>query len=322
LVWEFFFFGSFLCVAATNIYLLLIGRALQGIGFASASGVAAPAVCDVYTGQDLVKAFSYIGMTMAVMPVVAPLLGGYLQYYFNWRASFVFLLGYAVIIFMMFFIWFPETNKRVRQSNIHPYNIIKNYISIICHPRYLGFAFCQVFIFAGEISYAITAPFLLQNQLGLNAVQNGWLILVTVCGFLCGSFFSKILCKKFSVTQLSLFGGITSVCGAFAMLLIALITKMSVLTIILPMILYMYGVGLIYPNAGAACMECFPEKTGSVASLGGMLSLGIGGIITTFVASLHITSQLRLGCVLLFLALLSLSMLWLVMYQSWSRSQH
>jgi len=85
-----FFFGSLLCVAATHIYLLLIGRALQGIGFASASGVAAPAICDVYTGQDLVRAFLYIGMTMAAMPVVAPLLGGYLQYYFNWRASFIF----------------------------------------------------------------------------------------------------------------------------------------------------------------------------------------------------------------------------------------
>jgi len=212
----------------------------------------------------------------------------------------------------MFFTWFPETNKHVRQSNIHSYNIIKNYISISCHPRYLGFAFCQVFIFSGEISYAITAPFLLQNKLGLNAVQNGWLILVTVCGFLCGSFSSKILCKKFSIAQLSLLGGITSVCGAFAMLLIAFIKKMSVLTIILPMILYMYGVGLIYPNAGAGCMRCFPEKTSSVASLGWMLSLGIGGLITTIVTSLHITNQLTLAFVLLFLALLSSSMLWLV----------
>jgi Bcr/CflA subfamily drug resistance transporter len=304
--------GSILCVAATNIYLLLIGRALQGVGFASASGVAAPAVCDVYTGQDLVKAFSYIGMTMAVMPVVAPVLGGYLQHYFNWHAPFVFLLVYSVLVFTLFFKWFPETNKRTRQNSIHPWHIVKNYISIMGHSRYLGFAFCSVFIFSGEISYVITAPFLLQTKLGVSAVQNGWLILVTVAGFLCGSFSSKILCKNFSITQLSLLGCIAAVSGAALMLLLALFMQMSVLTIVLPMMLYMYGVGLVYPNAGAGCMGCFPEKTGFVASLGGMLSLGIGGVITSLVASLHIISQLPLACVLLGLALLALAMLWLV----------
>lgn len=307
-----FICGSILCVAATNIYLLLIGRALQGAGFASASGVAAPAVCDVYTGQDLVKAFSYIGMTMAVMPVVAPVLGGYLQHYFNWHAPFVFLLIYGILIFSLFFKWFPETNKRTKQNSIHPWHIIKNYISIMGHSRYLGFAFCSVFIFAGEISYMITAPFLLQTKLGVNAVQNGWLILVTVAGFLCGSFSSKILCKNFSITQLSLLGCFAAVSGATLMLLLAIFTQMSVLTIVLPMILFMYGVGLVYPNAGAGCMGCFPEKTGFVASLGGMLSLGIGGVITSFVASLHIASQLPLAFVLLVLALLALIMLWLV----------
>ena len=307
-----FIFGSILCVAASNIYLLLIGRALQGAGFASASGVAAPTVCDVYTGKDLVKAFSFVGMAMALMPVVAPVFGGYLHHYFNWRAPFIFLLAYGIMIFVLFFKWFPETNKTMRQCSIHPIHIIKNYISILCHSRYLGFIFCSVFIFAGEISYVITAPFLLQTKLGLSAVQNGWLMLVTVGGFLCGSFSSKVLCQKFSVEQLSLVGCIVSVSGAFAMLLLALITKMSVLTIVIPMMLYMYGVGLIYTNAGAGGMSCFPEKTGFVASLGGMLSLGIGGLITTFVASLNITSQLPLAFVLLTLALVSVSMLWLV----------
>ena len=304
--------GSILCVLAANVYLLLIGRALQGIGFASASGVAAPTVSDVYSGQELVKAFSYIGMTMAVMPIVAPVLGGYLQYYFNWHAPFFFLLGYGALMFVLFYKWFPETNKLVKQNSIHPLHIIKNYISIIRYPKYVGFAFCSVFIFSGEISYVITAPFLFQNKLGLNALQNGWLILMTVGGFLSGSLSSKILCERFRIVQLSLFGCIVSISGALAMLLFSLTVKMSILTIVLPIMLYMYGAGLIYCNAGAGCMGCFPEKTGSVASLGGMLSLGIGGIISTFVASLHITSQLPLAGVLLTLSLLSLSMLWLV----------
>lgn len=307
-----FVIGSALCVVASNIYLLLVGRALQGAGYASASGVAAPAVCDVYSGQDLVKAFSYVGMAMALMPIVAPLLGGYLQHYFNWHAPFIFLFIYGLGLFIFFYKWFPETNKLIKQSSIHPLEIIKNYVAIIKYPRYLGFIFCSVFIFCGEISYVITAPFLFQTKLGLSAVQNGWLIIVTVAGFCCGSFSSKLLCKKLNVATLSLFGCFAAISGALIMLLLALFFPMSVITIISPMTFFMYGVGLVYPNAGAGCMECFPQKTGSVASLGGMLSLGIGGIITSIIASLHINSQLSLAGVLLILALLSLLMLALV----------
>lgn len=307
----FFMGGSILCATATNIYLLLIGRALQGVGYASAGGVAAPAVCDVYTGKDLVKAFSYIGMSMALVPIIAPVIGGYLQHYFNWRAPFIFLLAYGAFLFIMFFKWFPETNKSLKQSSIHPLNIIRQYFTIATHRQYLGFAFCSVFIFCGEISFAIIEPFLLQTKLGLSAIQNGWLVLITIGGFLCGSFSSKILCKKFSLIALSFLGGIIAFIGALVMLLLALVIPMSVLTIVLPMMLFMYGVGLVYPNAGAGCMGCFPDKTGLVASFGGMLSLGLGGMITTFVASLHIDSQLPLAYVLLILALLSTAALWL-----------
>ncbi|MCL5260834.1 MAG: multidrug effflux MFS transporter [Gammaproteobacteria bacterium] len=308
-----FISGSILCVVATNIYILLIGRALQGAGYASASGVAAPAVCDVYSGQELVKVFSYVGMAMALVPIIAPLLGGYLQHYFNWQAPFIFLLVYGVSLFILFYKYFPETNKSIKQGNIHPLHIVKTYLGIIKHPRYLGFIFCSVFIFCGEISYVITAPFLFQTKLGLSAIQNGWLIIVTVAGFSCGSFSSKLLCKKFNVVMLSVLGSVAAISGAFAMLLLALFFPMSVITIILPMIFFMYGVGLVYPNTGVGCMECFPQQTGSVASLGGMLSLGIGGVITSTVANLHIDSQLSLACVLLVLAVISLLALLLLL---------
>lgn len=304
--------GSIFCATATNMGFLLVGRALQGVGYASASGVAAPAVCDVYSGQELVRAFSYVGMSMAVMPIIAPVLGGYLQHYFNWRGPFIFLVFYAIALFALFYKWFPETNKSRRKGRLHLLDIIKNYISILRSKRYLGFIFCSVFIFAGEITYVITAPFLLQTKLGINPVQNGWLILITVSGFLGGSFSSKVFCKRFNVSQLSALGCVIAVVAALIMLVLAIVVHPSILTLVLPMMFYLYGIGLIYPNAGAGAMACFPEKTGFVAALGGMLSLGIGGMLTTVITRLHLTTQTSLAAILLILGLLSLSVLSLV----------
>jgi len=86
-----FIAGSVFCVTAVNIYWLLFGRVLQGFGFASATGFSAPSISDTFAGEELIRAYSYTGMAMAITPIIAPVIGGYLQHYFNWRAPFMFL---------------------------------------------------------------------------------------------------------------------------------------------------------------------------------------------------------------------------------------
>lgn len=297
--------GSALCMFAPNIYVLLIGRVLQGIGFASAGAVAAPALSDIYSGDELVKAYSYVGMSMAVAPVVAPVIGGYLQQYFNWHAPFIFLFLYIATIWVLFYRYFPETKKTLRQGSIHPLEITKNYLSILKNAKYVGYVLCMIFVLTGEIFYVVNAPFLLQNKLGLSPVQNGWAIIVTVGGMLIGSFASNKLCKKFSINQLLFIGGVTSIIGAGAMLLFALFSTLTVTSIVVPMMFYMLGAGMIYPNAIGGCMACFPEKTGAAASLSGMLELLVTGLIATAGVYLQSIDQLALAIILVFTSILA-----------------
>lgn len=303
-----FVVGGILCMFASNIYLLLIGRALQGIGFASACGVAAPAACDTHSGENLIKAFSYVGMAIAITPVVAPVLGGYLQHAFGWHAPFVFLFLYAVTIFCLFFKYFPETNKALKQSSIHPVQVIKTYFLMLGNLRYLGFLICLIFVFAGEIYYIINAPFLLQNKLGFSPVQNGWLVLITVAGFLTGTFSSTKLCKRFSVMQLLSLGCAIALFGTAGMLVTALFWKMTVITIVVPMMFYMLGAGLIYPNAIGGCVSCFPEKTGAACALAAAFNQGIGGLVATLATQVSVNTLLPLALVLfIFTALTSVT---------------
>lgn len=297
--------GGIFCMFAVNIYLLLIGRALQGIGFASACGVAAPAASDTHSGENLIKAFSYVGMAIAITPVVAPVLGGYLQHSFGWHAPFIFLFLYAVTIFCLFFKYFPETNKALKQSSIHPVQVIKTYFLMLGNLRYLGFLICLIFVFSGEIYYVINAPFLLQNKLGLTPVQNGWLVLVTVAGFLTGTFSSTKLCKRFSVMQLLLLGCAISFFGTAGMLMAALFWKMTVISIVVPMMFYMLGAGLIYPNAIGGCVSCFLDKTGAACSLAAAFNQGIGGLVATLATQVPVNTLLPLAGVLFGFALLT-----------------
>lgn len=301
-----FILGSMFCVASANIYWLLFGRALQGFGFASATGFSAPSISDTFASEELIKAYSYTGMAMAITPIIAPVLGGYLQSYFDWHAPFVFLLLYSLVLFILFYKYFPETNKRLKATSIHPLEILKSYLKILCSSKYFSFILCVVLIFSGEILYVITAPFLLQTKLGVTPIQNGWLILFTVGGFVIGTFSSSKICEMFSRTKLLFMGCMICITAATVMLVLSLFTKMSVPTIIVPMMFYMIGAGIVYPSGFSGCMTCFPEKSGAASSLTFTLQQGVAGLIATIGSRLHIDGQMSLAASLLVLSLLAL----------------
>jgi MFS transporter, DHA1 family, multidrug resistance protein len=301
-----FIIGSIFCVFAINIYWLLFGRVLQGFGFASASGFSAPSISDTFVGAELIKVYSYMGIAMAITPIIAPVLGGYLQQYFNWHAPFVFLFLYSLLLFVLFYKYFPETNRRLKETSIHPLMIIKTYFEILVNAKYLRFIFCVILISSGEILYVITAPFLLQTKLGVTPIQNGWLILITVGGFIIGTFLSSRVCKIFSRTKLLFIGCGFCIAATIVMLSLTLVTAMSILTIIIPMMFYMIGAGIVYPSGYSGCMTCFPEKSGASSSLTFTLQQGVVGIIATIATKFRIDTQLTLAFFLLVLSLLGL----------------
>jgi Bcr/CflA subfamily drug resistance transporter len=301
-----FIAGSAFCVTSANIYWLLFGRVLQGFGFASATGFSAPSISDTFAGEELIKAYSYTGMAMAITPIIAPVLGGYLQHYFNWRAPFAFLFLYSLVLFILFYKYFPETNKQLKTASIHPLAIIKSYLGILTSSKYFRFILCVILIFSGEILYVITAPFLLQTKLGVTPIQNGWLILITVGGFIIGTFSSSRICKIFSRTKLLFIGCSFCVVAAIAMFFLSFAMEMSVPTIVVPMMFYMIGTGIVYPSGYSGCMTCFPEKSGFSSSLTFTLQQGAAGVIATIASRFHINSQLSLSSFLLTLSLLGL----------------
>ncbi|MGD9108246.1 MAG: multidrug effflux MFS transporter [Gammaproteobacteria bacterium] len=304
----FFVAGSVLCVFAINVTMLIIGRVIQGIGIACAGAIAPAALRDTFTGPKLAKAFSQVSMVLAITPVVAPILGGYLQYNFDWRAPFIFLFLYSFIIFLLYLFLFPETNKQLKQSVIHPKLVIKDYAFMFVNVKYLALVFCFVFVFAGEISYAIVAPFLYQSKLGLTSVANGWLIFLTVFGYLLGSFASLRLCAKLNALQLITIGAYFAFLGGAIMLVLAWLNLFSVVVILIPMIIFMFGAGLIYPNVIAAGMSCYSEKSGMAGSVMSALQIGGGGIIASVMSRIRINNQLPLAILLVGLSVLTIIM--------------
>ena len=72
-----------------SVDLVIVGRGLQALGACSGPVVARAIMRDLYSREETAKVMAYIALAMGLAPAFAPVLGGYLEVWFDWRASFV-----------------------------------------------------------------------------------------------------------------------------------------------------------------------------------------------------------------------------------------
>ncbi|KAK0630993.1 efflux pump [Bombardia bombarda] len=126
--WTFFFFfglfevGSVLCAAAVSSTMLIIGRAVAGLG---AAGIINGAITIVSSCAPLEKRPALLGMTMGFQQlglVVGPLIGGAFTTYDTWRWSFWINLPIgAVIVILGIFVRIPEQTPKKSALSVLPH---------------------------------------------------------------------------------------------------------------------------------------------------------------------------------------------------------
>jgi DHA1 family bicyclomycin/chloramphenicol resistance-like MFS transporter len=87
-----------LSALAPNVLSLLAIRLLAGLATAACIVVCRAIVADVYPGSRSARAFATLSAVMAIVPVLAPVMGGLLAHVMSWRGMFVLLAAVAVAL--------------------------------------------------------------------------------------------------------------------------------------------------------------------------------------------------------------------------------
>jgi EmrB/QacA subfamily drug resistance transporter len=80
-----FLLGSIMCGAAWNIWLLIIFRAVQGLGAGATMPTTITIVGDLYTVRERAKVQGYVASVWGLASVIGPTLGGVFSEYASWR---------------------------------------------------------------------------------------------------------------------------------------------------------------------------------------------------------------------------------------------
>ncbi len=259
--------GSLCCYIAPTVFVLIIGRFIQGFGIGCCGSVGRSLVRDLFTDRVLSKIGSYVGIVSVFIMVASPVLGGYIQEHFGWRSNFLCLFVFGIVIWLFALLTLPETNKNLNPEATKIRVMRDNYFTLLRSKVFLGYALCACFACAGLLAYLAIAPFLFQDALGLSPIEFGQLT-IFIAGAICvsGIINSQMVMGK-GVSHMVFIGIIFMIIGGLAMLFLAFLGMKNVLSIMIPVSFFSMGVGFTFINAFAGAFHPFPHMAGTVGAL-------------------------------------------------------
>lgn len=283
---------TLLIPGVSNISQLLVLRVVQGIAVAICVVPMRSVIADLFEGDEYYKMMNYMVMTWSVGPIIAPAIGGYLQYYFGWQASFYFLGIYSLIASILLAIYLPETSV-----HSHPFNlmsIMSRYKTILLNKNYLIALMINSTIYSLMVVFAVVGTFLLQIRLNYSPLEFGHIYLFTglmwFLGALTNRFFIRIsMNKKIGINLSSMF--LISVIA----LGVNIIIPINIYMIMIPLCFMLWFAGIVYPNLFASSVALFPNITGSANALFSGFVYLISGMSTGFATNLKSSSQIPLS---------------------------
>jgi len=110
--YVFFLAGSLFCALSPNIYLLIIGRVVQGIGSAMFAAIGPSMVTTVFPREDRGRGLGMMMMMVSGGLMVGPPLGGLLLGIWSWPAIFFVNLPVGAFGLTMVYRYFPLLEKK------------------------------------------------------------------------------------------------------------------------------------------------------------------------------------------------------------------
>ncbi|NKB46649.1 MAG: Bcr/CflA family efflux MFS transporter [Legionellales bacterium] len=312
--------GSTVCVLASTIEWLLLGRILQGLGFGAGGLLSRAILRDTYTDATLARYSSYCGIVISITIGIAPVVGGVLEEWLSWRASFITLLALVLFVFVYTYFKLPETNSTLNVHALRWASVMSNYRILLTHKIFWGYTLCASLAFSGIIAYITTIPFLMINIIGLSPAQFGLLAILIAAAQTIGFTLNARFIEQLGIQAAIQIGFGLMFLGSILLLVVSLSGWLTVWSIMLPVTLYVIGTGLIYSNTFAGAFTPFPDIVGSVSALYGGLQFAIAALVSMLVSILSIVSAGVIAIVFLTMTLLASLFFYTLLYSTHSQS--
>lgn len=292
--------GSAAAGVADSIWMIVAGRAIQGLGAASGYVVSRAIVRDIYGAEGSAKAMALLFALMAASFLAAPLVGGALVDHASWRAGFAFASAAALIWLASAIVVMPETRTAPPRSTRQATRLV--YLELLRDRGFLGFMFSHSLAYAGLYCFVAGAPYLFIASLDMKPASYGLIAAVVMSGFLMGSMAARYAGPRWGMKRV-IVASLAIMFGASAVLVsLGLLGWLPAPIIVAMEFAYWFGGGFLAPNTAAGVMKSHPKAAGAAAAVLGFVQMCAAAAVSALQGLIYdgtvfpmVTAQLVLG---------------------------
>jgi DHA1 family bicyclomycin/chloramphenicol resistance-like MFS transporter len=282
--------AAVMAVFAESLVTLVLWRFLQGVGASSGSVLARAIVLDRWRGEQASRALSWMAIVTFLSPVLAPLIGGQIASFGRWQTIFWVHAAAGSACLAVALAAVPSVS---RDPSSRLLQRIAAYGAILRDRQAVGYIACMGFGFVGVVPLIASSSWVFQGYFGLTPFQFGLCFSLMMLGGSVGAYTNSRIVARVGITKLIGLGTVSMAAGGTLALLSTLLGA-GVPGILIPGVLYMFGVGFTFANALARTMSRFPHAMGAASAVFGVNQFLIGGFVAAALSSLSEPSPLPL----------------------------
>jgi DHA1 family bicyclomycin/chloramphenicol resistance-like MFS transporter len=292
-----FAIGTFGCAGAHSVHYLWIFRIMQGVSAGAGVVVGRAIIRDLYSDAPAARLLSMVTMIFSIAPAIAPVLGGWIVTFLDWRAIFLALFAFSLVLWWVCWQHLPETMPVEKRQPFNPRFLAQNYWDIFSSFLFQMKSAVVALNFGGMFLFIAGAPVLLPVHLHLGPSEFSWLFVPAVSGIFLGALVANRMAGKMSFARQIAIG--------YALMLAAVagsVTYHSLLPpalpwTVLPMFFYNFGSSIINPCATLLTLDLFPHIRGTVASCQSFMTTLMGALVAGIIvpALSHSVLAMALG---------------------------
>ncbi|WP_193142562.1 multidrug effflux MFS transporter [Meridianimarinicoccus sp. MJW13] len=245
-------------------------------------------VRDVVPQNEAASMIGYVTMGMALVPMLAPMLGGAIDQLLGWEWTFHILgiLGLGAL----YLTWAdlgetatPGPNALADQMREAP--------ELLRSPRFWGYNFAAMFSSGAFFAYLGGAPYVGTEVFSLSPLMLGILLGSPAVGYMAGNAISGAYSIRRGINAMILTGTLLCCTGLGLSLILSLAGWHN------PWVFFGFttfvglGNGLVLPNATAGMLSVRPRLAGTASGLGGAMMIGGGAALSALAAAVLVPGR-------------------------------
>lgn len=290
--------ASLACAFAPSLPALTALRFVQALGGSAGMVISRAVVRDRFDHHQVVHVLSLLLLVMGVAPILAPLLGGLVLSFADWRVLFGILAGFGLLAGAAAFALLTESRTPEDAAHSRSESPLRSYAALLAQPRLVGYVLTGSLAGAALFTYVSTSSALIIGTYRVSPQMFGWVFGLNAAGYIGGAQFNRRLAERYGSDRVLSVATLVGLAAGWAVLAGAVTGVGGPFGVLAPLFCMMATMGFTQPNATAGALGCDPRRAGSISSLVGAMSFGIGAVTAALAGALPAPPPIRMGLVI------------------------